>query len=72
MKITIAKISTSGKSACGMIKTSEFSMMLEPVYIPNMDYVKGQVIEVPDTLKIVEWGDRKTKDGKPLKTLALR
>lgn len=70
MKITIAKISTSGKTACGMIRTCEWSMNAQPVYIPNNGYAKGDVIEVPDDVRIIEWVGHATKDGIPLMTLS--
>lgn len=69
MKAIVAKISESGKSACVMLRTSEFSMQRTPVYIPNNGYEVKQEIELPNNLKIVDWADRTTKDGVPLKTL---
>lgn len=77
MKAFVAKLSESGKSACVMLRTSPFSLELIPVYIPNqnvktgLSYEVGEEIEIPDNLKIVNWGDRTTKNGIPLKTLTL-
>lgn len=71
MKAFVAKISESGKSACVMLRTSKFSMELTPVYIPNDNYKVKQEVEIPDDLKVINWGDRTTKEGIPLKTLVL-
>lgn len=77
MKAIVAKVSESGKSACVMLRTSPFSLELTPVYIPNEDdkgnklYQPKQVIDIPDDLKVINWGDRTTKTGIPLKTLTL-
>ncbi len=71
MKAIVAKISESGKSACVMLQTSEFSMERIPVYIPNKGYQPKQEIAIPDNLRVVDWTGRATKDGIPLKTLSL-
>lgn len=70
MKAIVAKISESGKSACVMVQTSPFSMNRTPVYIPNLDYKKGQILELPANTQIVDWVGRATKDGVALKTVA--
>ncbi len=71
MKAIVAKISESGKSVCVMLQTSPFSMERIPVYIPNDGYAVKQELTIPDNLKIIDWSDRHTKDGIPLKTLSL-
>ena len=71
MKAIVAKISESKKSVCVMLQTSPFSMERTPVYIPNHGYVEKQEIDIPDNLKIINWGDRTTTTCIPLKTLAL-
>lgn len=70
MEAIVAKISESKKSACVMLKTSEFSMQSIPVYIPNKGYNKGDKITIPDHLKVVDWEGHATKDGVVLKTLS--
>lgn len=70
MVAIVAKISTSGKSACVMLKTSKHSMESIPVYVTNFGYAPKQELEFSDDLKIVDWKDHATKDGIPLKTLS--
>ena len=71
MKAIVAKLSASGKSACVMLTTSEHSMNRIPVYVVNTsNYQPKQVIDFPDTLKVVPWTGHTTKDGIQLMTLS--
>ncbi len=79
MKATVAKISESGKSACIMVQTSQFSFERKPAYIPNMGYEPKQELELPDNLVMKPWMtknelgelvERTTKTGIPLMILA--
>ena len=76
MKATILKVSESKKSALLGLGKSEFHFgSSKLVYVPNRDYTKGQVIDIPDDLKTEVWLDkegkeRKTKTGVPLLVFA--
>ncbi len=78
MKATVAKITPSGKSACVMVQTSEFSFERKPAYIPNNGYEPKQELEIPNNHVLKPWitknelGElvqRVTKEGIPLMIL---